>query len=117
MSHSRLSGGHPILHHGRAGLPKQDMPAGVAKAGPALPRPAVQVAEGAAQVYPRLAPTCEWDTAAAHAIVLEAGGEVLQAGRSDSKGVLLEDWQVCVGWWWWCLCRGGVYVLYGDWLG
>ena len=23
-------------------------------------------------MYPRLAPTCEWDTAAAHAIVLEA---------------------------------------------
>lgn len=47
-----------------------------------------------AAVYPRLAPTCEWDTAAAHAIVLEAGGEVLQAGRCDSKGASLEDWQV-----------------------
>ena len=35
------------------------------------------VAEGAAHVYPRLAPTCEWDTAAAHAVVTEAGGEVL----------------------------------------
>jgi len=31
------------------------------------------VAEGAADVYPRIAPTMEWDTAAAHAIVLEAG--------------------------------------------
>ena len=34
------------------------------------------VAEGAADVYPRLAPTCEWDTAAAHAVVLGAGGSV-----------------------------------------
>ena len=47
------------------------------------------VAEGAAHVYPRLAPTCEWDTAAAHAIVLEAGGQVLQAGECDAKGKLL----------------------------
>jgi 3'-phosphoadenosine 5'-phosphosulfate (PAPS) 3'-phosphatase len=47
------------------------------------------VAEGAAHVYPRLAPTCEWDTAAAHAVVLEAGGTVLAAGECDSKGVLL----------------------------
>lgn len=34
------------------------------------------VADGTAQLYPRLGPTCWWDTAAAHAIVLEAGGEV-----------------------------------------
>jgi 3'(2'), 5'-bisphosphate nucleotidase len=34
------------------------------------------VAEGAADVYPRLGPTSEWDTAAAHAVVLAAGGTV-----------------------------------------
>lgn len=34
------------------------------------------VAEGAAHFYPRLGPTMEWDTAAAHAIVKEAGGVV-----------------------------------------
>lgn len=39
----------------------------------------LMVAEGAAHIYPRLAPTCEWDTCAAHAIVVCAGGEVLQA--------------------------------------
>lgn len=32
------------------------------------------VAEGKADLYPRLGPTCEWDTAAAHAIVKAAGG-------------------------------------------
>ena len=53
-----------------------------------------QVAEGAAHVYPRLAPTSEWDTAAAHVVVTEAGGEVLQAGRCDNKGKPLEDWKV-----------------------
>ncbi|WP_404418478.1 3'(2'),5'-bisphosphate nucleotidase CysQ [Marinospirillum sp.] len=34
------------------------------------------VAEGEADVYPRLGPTCLWDTGAAHAVVLEAGGQV-----------------------------------------
>jgi len=36
------------------------------------------VAEGKADVYPRLGPTMEWDTAAAHAIALAAGCEVLE---------------------------------------
>jgi 3'(2'), 5'-bisphosphate nucleotidase len=34
------------------------------------------VAEGSADLYPRLGPTSEWDTAAAHAVVLAAGGYV-----------------------------------------
>lgn len=37
-----------------------------------------RVAEGAADVYPRLGPTCEWDTVAAQAIVEAAGGHVSQ---------------------------------------
>lgn len=53
----------------------------------------LMVAEGLAQVYPRLAPTCEWDTAAAHVVVTEAGGSVIQAGRCDNKGKALEDWK------------------------
>lgn len=60
----------------------------------AAARTCPQVAEGVAHIYPRLAPTCEWDTAAAHIIVEEAGGSVLQAGLCDSKGKLLEDWKV-----------------------
>ncbi|WP_258807288.1 3'(2'),5'-bisphosphate nucleotidase CysQ [Pseudidiomarina sp. CB1] len=35
------------------------------------------VAEGEAHLYPRLGPTSEWDTAAAHAVALAAGAEVL----------------------------------------
>ena len=34
------------------------------------------VAEGAADVYPRLGPTCLWDTGAAQAVVEQAGGRV-----------------------------------------
>lgn len=36
-----------------------------------------QLAEGLADVYPRFSPTMEWDTAAGHAVVLAAGGEVV----------------------------------------
>jgi 3'(2'), 5'-bisphosphate nucleotidase len=35
------------------------------------------LAEGKADLYPRLGPTSEWDTAAAHAVVLAAGGRVV----------------------------------------
>jgi len=37
----------------------------------------VLVAEGKADIYPRLGPTMEWDTAAAQIVVEEAGGTVL----------------------------------------
>ncbi len=37
------------------------------------------VAEGKADIYPRFGPTSEWDTAAAHAVVNAAGGEVVSA--------------------------------------
>ena len=33
-------------------------------------------AEGRADIYPRLSPTSEWDTAAGHAVLLAAGGRV-----------------------------------------
>lgn len=36
-----------------------------------------RLAEGAADIYPRLSPTCEWDTAAAQAVLEGAGGLVL----------------------------------------
>lgn len=36
-----------------------------------------RIAEGAADIYPRLGPTCEWDTAAAQAVLEAAGGTVL----------------------------------------
>jgi 3'(2'), 5'-bisphosphate nucleotidase len=51
------------------------------------------VAEGKADVYPRLGPTSEWDTAAAHCIVEEAGGRVTDTAmrplRYNTKESLL----------------------------
>lgn len=45
------------------------------------------VAQGLADVYPRLAPTCEWDTAAAQLILEEAGGVVIDLeGKSLRYG-------------------------------
>ncbi len=43
----------------------------------------IKIAEGLADIYPRLAPTSEWDTAAAHAILEGAGGKVLQLNGKD----------------------------------
>ena len=42
----------------------------------------LRIAEGGADLYPRLAPTCEWDTAAAQAVLEGAGGKVLQLDGS-----------------------------------
>ena len=51
------------------------------------------VAEGKADVYPRLGPTSEWDTAAAQCVVEEAGGRVtgmdMQTLRYNTKDSLL----------------------------
>lgn len=38
-----------------------------------------RIAEGRADVYPRFGPTMEWDTAAAHAVLMYAGGEIITA--------------------------------------
>ena len=35
------------------------------------------VADGSAHLYPRFGPTMEWDTAAAHAVVKFAGGNIV----------------------------------------
>ncbi len=43
-----------------------------------------RLAEGAADLYPRLAPTSEWDVAAGHAVLAAAGGTV-----TDPKGAPL----------------------------
>jgi 3'(2'), 5'-bisphosphate nucleotidase len=43
------------------------------------------VAEGRADLYPRLGPTMEWDTAAGHAVVEAAGGTVTQVDGQPLK--------------------------------
>ena len=41
------------------------------------------VAEGEAHLYPRLGPTSEWDTGAAHAVALAAGANVTVLDPND----------------------------------
>lgn len=50
------------------------------------------IAEGSADIYPRLGTTCEWDVAAGHALITAAGGtvlspegEALSFGRADNN--------------------------------
>ena len=60
----------------------------------------VMVAEGSADIYPRLAPTMEWDTAAADAIVRESGkmtykyNPTLESPLVYNKQDLLNPWFV-----------------------
>ncbi len=42
-----------------------------------------RVAEGAADLYPRMGRTMEWDTAAGHAVLRFAGGQVLKTDGTD----------------------------------
>lgn len=59
------------------------------------------VAEGAADIYPRLAPTSEWDTAAAQAVVEAAGGIVVDADlkilRYNTKADILNPYFYVLG--------------------
>ncbi len=68
------------------------------------------VAEGLADLYPRLGPTMEWDTAAGQAIVEEAGGRVVDAGSGKpltyNKADLKNPHFIATGNWH-CQCGGG----------
>ncbi|HRD53461.1 MAG TPA: 3'(2'),5'-bisphosphate nucleotidase CysQ [Flavobacteriales bacterium] len=54
------------------------------------------VAEGAADAYPRYAPTMEWDTAAGHAIANEAGKRLIDITTNEpmryNKASLVNNW-------------------------
>jgi len=58
------------------------------------------VAEGKVDIYPRLGSTMEWDTAAAHSIVCESGGEIIQFERNTpltyNKKKLLNPWFIVI---------------------
>jgi 3'(2'), 5'-bisphosphate nucleotidase len=43
------------------------------------------VAEGLANVYPRFAPTSEWDTAAGHAVAVASGAKMVKAENEDEE--------------------------------
>jgi len=61
-----------------------------------------RIAEGHADIYPRMGPTCEWDTGAAQAVLMAAGGKVqtldgkpLKYGKQD----VLNPYFVAAGSW------------------
>ena len=59
----------------------------------------LRIAEGLADIYPRLAPTCEWDTAAAQAILEGAGGSIKQTDGSPvtyGKSEILNPYFIAV---------------------
>lgn len=54
-----------------------------------------RLAEGSVDIYPRLAPTCEWDVAAGCALVMAAGGKITDAqGKPLHFGALRDDFRV-----------------------
>lgn len=57
------------------------------------------IAENKADIYPRFAPTMEWDIAAGHAIVSASGAKVLQFNSNQeliyNKEDLLNPWFIC----------------------
>jgi 3'(2'), 5'-bisphosphate nucleotidase len=59
------------------------------------------VAEGSVDIYPRLGPTSEWDTAAAQCIVENAGGQLLDLSMNpllyNTKDELLNPHFLVIG--------------------
>jgi len=54
-----------------------------------------QLAEGSADIYPRLATTCEWDVAAGHAVLAAAGGIITRPeGSPLSYGRMAENFRI-----------------------
>jgi 3'(2'), 5'-bisphosphate nucleotidase len=70
------------------------------------------VAEGAADVYPRMGLTSEWDTAAAQCVVEQAGGQVVDLRGNplsyNAKESLLNPWFLVFG------DSGGDWLRYAD---
>jgi 3'(2'), 5'-bisphosphate nucleotidase len=60
-----------------------------------------KIAEGSADVYPRIAPTSEWDTAAAQCVLEEAGGRMININTCKSvtynKENLKNPYFLCIG--------------------
>ena len=78
-----------------------DTEAFVARLGPVTREPSgsaikfCQVADASADVYPRLATTCEWDVAAGHALIAAAGGIVTDAqGEHMTFGHVERDFRI-----------------------
>jgi len=59
------------------------------------------IAEGGAEIYPRLGPTMEWDIAAGHIIVTESGGKMMRIDGNPlayNKEDLHNPWFIAHSW-------------------
>lgn len=57
------------------------------------------IAQGDADVYPRLGPTSEWDTCASHCILNEAGGQLIDCTGAElhyNKASVLNPWFLAI---------------------
>jgi 3'(2'), 5'-bisphosphate nucleotidase len=84
---TRPRSAHPVVMISRSHLDADTKAylAGVAQAAAETSGSSIKfcrIAEGTADIYPRLAPTHDWDVAAGHALVLAAGGDVRAADGS-----------------------------------
>jgi 3'(2'), 5'-bisphosphate nucleotidase len=84
---TRPRSAHPVIMISRSHLDADTKAylAGVAQASAETSGSSIKfcrIAEGTADLYPRLAPTHDWDVAAGHALVLAAGGNVRAADGS-----------------------------------
>ncbi|MGD9581983.1 MAG: inositol monophosphatase family protein, partial [Vampirovibrionia bacterium] len=58
-----------------------------------------RIAEGSADIYPRLGPTMEWDIASGHIIILESGKKLYKYDTKEempyNKASLVNDSFIC----------------------
>ena len=50
----------------------------------------LKIADGTCDLYPRIAPTMEWDTCAAHSILLGSGGKIIQFNSWNKTNIELQ---------------------------
>ncbi len=97
MVASRSHAGEAVQHY-RDNLERMYAPVTVASMGSSLK--ICLVAEGRADIYPRLGPTSEWDTAAAHCVLEAAGGSVTRLDGTPlryNKADILNPWFLASG--------------------
>jgi 3'(2'), 5'-bisphosphate nucleotidase len=65
----------------------------------------LKVADGTSDIYPRIAPTMEWDTCASHSVLLGSGGRIVSFDSWKNENIeikynknnLLNPYFVCIG--------------------
>ena len=98
MAASRSHSGQPVERFREALKARSGQPVQAVAMGSSLK--ICLVAEGQADVYPRLGPTSEWDIGAAHCVLNEAGGSILDCNGNQlvyNKRDLRNPWFIAMG--------------------